>query len=555
MDLPEIRAEVALFLCDSDLCAAALVCKSWHASFIPFLYSNVAWSRSVRHPTADVILTNAHHIRSIYLYVDQSVLGDLIIFADNCTKLETIAVQAIGWGPTNWVHFSAIVQRNTNIKSITIILSGRLGIPLDVMKTLSSASSLRALRIESGGSDVACMEHLLEIAVRLEYLRIVGIHNSGSMSLERWPCFPNMRSLDLNADTKPAAQLQFEMIRRCPELKALCLNIAEENTCSSSDICALFKSHCPLVEKLELWTELLLTDEELALVVDGCGRLICLQIFEPRFGNKAFQSLTRHFSSLKVLTFGRNNEVTSKMAQQIVTRCLHLTSLEGITMDACDILGIAKVEEEEKATVATPTTTNQGTAMYPPSPDWSCTRLESLGLTINGLEGKPQDWNRRVLQQLGKLKQLTALRFDPHCFGPSTQDGLDMRLEAGLDELSSLKQLCHVDFGVEWRKMEEQDIRWMLEAWPELSWMDGNLHRDLEERSRLERILYEENIRGPGMFYEAMEYDTTSLVDAHVGADEFGDEIDFLSSLGIGNNVDWDDGNGNIDDDEEAAQQ
>ncbi|KAF9348115.1 hypothetical protein BGX26_000440 [Mortierella sp. AD094] len=43
LDLPELRALLAIYLDKSQLAAASAVCKSWNDSFTPVLYSKIAW--------------------------------------------------------------------------------------------------------------------------------------------------------------------------------------------------------------------------------------------------------------------------------------------------------------------------------------------------------------------------------------------------------------------------------------------------------------------------------------------------------------------------------
>lgn len=68
---------------------------------------------------------------------------------------------------------------------------------------------------------------------------------------------------------------------------------------------------------------------------------------------------------------------------------------------------------------------------------------------------------------------------------------LDLRLEAGLDVLSSLKRLEIFDFRGLWQQMEEQDVRWMAEALPNLTVVKGDLHHSYEREVALSLILNE----------------------------------------------------------------
>jgi hypothetical protein len=177
--------------------------------------------------------------------------------------------------------------------------------------------------------------------------------------------------------------------------------------------------------------------------------------------------------------------LTSKMTQRIMTSCPSLTDFVGTSLDACDILGIPR---DQEATI-------QEAVMYQKSQDWICTNLKSLSIFICGLEDKPLEWHRGVLQQLARLRKLKILGVSLYHYSVLNHDGLDLRLEAGLGVLSSLECLEEFRFPGLWQQMEEQDVRWMVQAWPELRYVYGKLRYDGKQRSKLHAILNETKLR------------------------------------------------------------
>ncbi|KAF9917600.1 hypothetical protein BGZ65_012821, partial [Modicella reniformis] len=168
--------------------------------------------------------------------------------------------------------------------------------------------------------------------------------------------------------------------------------------------------------------------------------------------------------------------LTSAMAQQIMTSFPNLILFSGVSLDARDLLGIVKDEVTGEEKMVTQ--------------DWICTHIQDLAIFINGLEGKPQEWHRSVLQQIAKLNKLRSLNLAAHRDSPSaiSHDGLNLSLNTGLDSLASLKQLERLNVSGLWQEMEERDVRWMQEAWPNLD-VRGELHHNKRQSKKLERIL------------------------------------------------------------------
>ncbi|KAI8345605.1 hypothetical protein B0O80DRAFT_472576 [Mortierella sp. GBAus27b] len=477
MDLQDIRHAVASFLSNSDLAAAALVCRSWNASFIPFLYSNVEWEDFdyERGPGKDGVERNACYIRHLILLSDPPTM-----FSENCTRLLSLNVGIRMWTIDSYSRIMLIVQNNPGIKSITMTDSKgpehmvasyeRRMMPFrDCLKAILSCSELKAMSITRYGLDSISMGFIFEIAARLECLTLQGSGYTGE-SLERWPCFPSLMKLKLGMEAP--GQFQIGFIRRCPQLKVLNWYCTESNPVPITDVVDTFKIYCPLIEELAL-AHCFWSDQHISWILDNCGQLTSFTLSTGTITslNRTSESLARHFSSLQELDV---YNLTSKVIQNIMTSCPTLRSLRGAKLEASDILG---------------ETTDQATSMQPQPRDWICIKLQRLEFFICGLGDKPLEWNRTVLEGLSRLTKLEVLSVgDPS--GPmESRDGLDLRLEAGLGILESLKQLKELSFWGLWQEMDERDVTWMSDAWPKLELVEGRLHTDRDQRPRLSAIL------------------------------------------------------------------
>ncbi|KAG0366150.1 hypothetical protein BC939DRAFT_146363 [Gamsiella multidivaricata] len=477
MDLPEIRDYLAQFLDDSQLASAAAVCKNWHASFTPFLYRHVEWSDDYKTPSKEAVESNSEHIRTLHLY-DQPI----DFSPEACTRLEHLNFLILIDDPTTWKDLATLVLRNPNLQSITLrALDTKPS--YDFMLAVSTCLRLKILDVHFANLSRNCTDLLLDTCVRLEQLVINGGVMADLSSLDRWPEFPQIQVFDLDIDSGMSVQNQLQMFQKCPRLRSIKWYANQDQPCPTTSICELFSTFCPSLESLELggW---LLPDKDIVKILNSCPRMVSFSVFGPGFGQRALQSLVRHFSHLTSLNLRLCSGATSPMIQTIMTSCPELTYLCANSLNARDILGL-DAEDGEAAI---------GAAECNPH-SWICMNLRSLTLYIYGLEGKPALWQRLVLKQLARMTKLDFLTVGPFEFDPrDSHDGIDLRLETGLDILSSLKLLDRLCFDGLWQQMEEKDVRWMVETWPLLERVEGRVHHSNRRREELEKILKERSI-------------------------------------------------------------
>ncbi|KAF9362004.1 hypothetical protein BGX34_006784 [Mortierella sp. NVP85] len=298
------------------------------------------------------------------------------------------------------------------------------------------------------------------VMANIEYIQYLDLSFSSSASqfeyLYAIPqlCFPSLRKLRLdNTQHNLPISHQLQIIRKCPALRDLIwLNrrFGSYHSYPLDDVCELFKTYCPSVERLDIG-ENMLEDNHLAQILESCRRIKYFFVLPSRFGELAFGSLAKHYEHVQDLQLSGSN-LTSKMAQTIMTNCPNLVRFWGVTLEAKDILGIP----DEDAT---------GDQQGPR--EWVCTKVYLLSIFICGLETKSLDWHQRVFQQLARLDKLLFLVIGPgSSFRGQSGDGLDFRLEAGLNYLGSLKQLAVLDARGLVLPLDTKEAKWITETWP-----------------------------------------------------------------------------------------
>ncbi|KAG0009921.1 hypothetical protein BGZ80_001933 [Entomortierella chlamydospora] len=189
------------------------------------------------------------------------------------------------------------------------------------------------------------------------------------------------------------------------------------------------------------------------------------------------------------------------MVQKILTTCHELMRFDADMLNARDILGLTDIDAEDSEDVEE----EEEGERKSEGRDWVCTKLTFFEIFICGLKDKPLSWHKGVFKQISRLECLEELYVGPcsrikektrrSVFQNKTiWDGLDMRLEAGLDNLSSLKQLVKLGFSYVKQEFDEEDVQWMVASWPNLKGVYGELDTERSEFVRLAAILEERGI-------------------------------------------------------------
>ncbi|KAF9996705.1 hypothetical protein BGZ80_007185, partial [Entomortierella chlamydospora] len=220
------------------------------------------------------------------------------------------------------------------------------------------------------------------------------------------------------------------------------------------------------------------------------------------FGPLALESLLRrHAVNLtEVSLSSRTFTVTSAMVKKILTTCHQLVRFSADMLNARDILGLTDTDAEGSEDIDEEEGGGKNEGR-----NWVCTKLAFFMVFICGLKDKPLSWHRGVFKQISRLERLEELhvgvwddikeKTERSVFQNETiWDSLDMRLEAGLDNLHSLKQLTEIGFYHVKQELGEEDVQWMVTSWPNLKAICGKLNTKRDEFVRLAAILEERDI-------------------------------------------------------------
>ncbi|KAK3822667.1 MAG: hypothetical protein J3Q66DRAFT_329883 [Benniella sp.] len=514
LEVPEILRLVGDFLDYPRLAAATAVCKSWNTTFTPFLYHTLEWSfRFPRHPRSFVVLDNVDHIRVI------KVFSPWIDPLTDCTNLEEVHFD-LDLGDrdrdTSWIPPTTLIRHNPNLTIVCAID------PSNEFLSAAFTCCPQLKRLEFSGADMTSImmtDLLFNVCLRLEELKMVDVTLSvgGHYDIpwDDWPAFPKIKKLWLGITHERywfshQTEQQHGFIKHCPNLESLTWSFSRGllPIREIKDLLSPEKSPCPKIKAFAFhypgfhpplpeigWIETL----------KACNKnLTSFGTRKTVFGELSSKTLIRSLASTLTRLHIRDHATKSVVMMEILSSCPHLVHVTSAgPLDVRDILGVksTKPEDDEDEDWTTSSKSKRKNAVGPPKkqplpksirpPEWACKNLQTLEIGICGLRDKASGWQREVLRQLAKLKQLRVLDVEgPYAetLDEGSRDGLDFRLAGGLDILGNLKMLETLRFGRVWQEMTRQDIDWMARAWPRFSSIQGWVHHEQSQRVKLKKL-------------------------------------------------------------------
>ncbi|KAF9356087.1 hypothetical protein BGX26_005717 [Mortierella sp. AD094] len=520
IDIPEIRHYVGQHLNKAGLIAAAAVCKSWNATFTSFLYSTVSWqatglTREDKKKLA-VFRKHANYVRNMTLKFDSNT-GDDFAALGQFMQLEQVYMDFTSLSFDQfWKWTTTFLAQNPRLNSLKVCFRSYYGmdpIPSGFFEaSLKSFWRLKMIHLFQGLYHFQDLGLLLrETSETLEELDLNAISirdltasetaEGDTLAYLHLPHeFPNLKILSLR--DRASMSLQLALVERRPQLRSLKWTLPEwMYVATTTKLTRILKQRCSLIVELEL-SNLPLRDREIAEVLEGTQPgLVTILFGRSKFGPLALEPLLRqHAVSLtKILLYSKTSTVTSAMIQKILTTCHQLMEFGADRLNARDILGLTEIDTEDDEDEDEDEEEEEGKKKKE-GRDWVCTKLRFFEMFICGLRDKPLSWHRGVFKQISRLERLEELyvgacssikeETPPRIFRTKTiWDGLDMRLEAGLDSLSSLKQLVDLGFDSTKQELEEKDVQWMVKSRPNLVSVFGELNTKRSKFVKLGAIL------------------------------------------------------------------
>lgn len=280
----------------------------------------------------------------------------------------------------------------------------------------------------------------------------------------------------LTVDRNDARDHDLRVLRGCRGLTRLWWSNNIEDFPVDAFVPCLEQSTWPLLEDLAL-DKVTHSDEDFSAIILHVPHLKHLRLNSTTFGPMCFERLrVRHFDTLRTLRMEVCSRFSSRMALNVLLHCPHLEDFKARHVSADDLLAT-------------------------PQP-WACRGLRRLEVSFDGYIDGLEFSNWLVFEQLSKLTLLEEIDLRSkdnwgHIRTDLLTGMLQWKLDFGLEQLSALRQLRSLRFDKKAQDMNKRDVEWMLDHWPLLETIYGDLSKDWELERELTKF-----VRGRGIFRE-----------------------------------------------------
>ncbi|KAI1315258.1 hypothetical protein EDD11_001039 [Mortierella claussenii] len=511
IELPEILHYLAPLVSLQDQLSCVRVCRQWHASFTPFIWSTFTvpdnWSLSPSRPSSpfpslEVLKRHAHFIRSLTL----GATAGLQPFLERCVSLKMLVVHGCHIRdphPDLWDKWMVdLVRRNPGIEWIMFGFEDTSAPSTAFLKALPEACPQLKRYESSMGKyeDADQVEALMQLFGKLEcvssryewFVRLPDVKRTAS-----WR-FPALKDLTLKDLRGLSTEGQVEWMCQCPRLQHLKWTMAKDRYFPVPTFCRLIPKACPELSKLQMDGCGLRHANDIGKMLGAMTRLDLLAVTGSRISQETFKSLSRHFGTLRCVDLMYCSQVKSWMVQTMLEEAQGLERLQCQELKMTDIVHGKKWRAQGMKQMEVNIRSSRGQR--------SSQKAIRHGMNGGGGGGGAGvvagDMERQeailmeeqwaTFEQLSKLTLLEELSSGPRRWGCGPRRaGVIYRIESGMDQLRTLTRLRVLKMGECFQAMTEQDVRWIGDHLKQLHKVDGVFSMDRQQHLKMAHGLRE----------------------------------------------------------------
>ncbi|KAF9309288.1 hypothetical protein BG003_009934 [Podila horticola] len=436
--LPEVVAEVAEYLTRDEATIPSRVSRAFLQAFGPVVWRACAIGLQGQRPSLQGLIRNAHNIRN--LSYDDALSLDYLSLP--CTQLTSLKICRVAGSDsdTKWHHLAELVKQNRRLHTLHISDRSRSA-TLEFWSSLAYCSTLRTVDVQSADMDEEQFAALWNGCKSMQSLKCHHIRVKNSLTTaQRYLLEPRPTLKKLSFANFANVQL----LKLCPNLHA----ISWYNNEFDCDI--LLEELATLLQdgqlrQLESLSMSYATDQALSQCLKLMYQIKKVSSHHGNIGTLSFHAMSRHLRMLEHLYIPSDSTMPSEMILSILESCPRLIYLQATRVAATEVMK---------------------------AKPWVSLDLKALHLGIT-IDSNDQEiirlQSRSVFERLSKLTRLTQLTLHgPHEIGNDDEQGLDLTLEGGLEQLATIKDLVYLDFDHTIQDMSDTDVAWIAENWKEL---------------------------------------------------------------------------------------
>ncbi|KAF8976308.1 hypothetical protein BGZ46_008368 [Entomortierella lignicola] len=464
LELPEIRHALAKFLDRYDILKCILVSKSWYATFNPYIWStiNLYWNKI----DPDVLSRNRHFVKDICFIHDISDQQKQIHFPN----IQSLHISCRPHTDQDqYADFLDIHRQSITLFEFNIRFSP---ISQRLWESVLALPELKDLSLLDNHYGFNPIPRFWEVCSRIESL---AMHPNFlpdkplPNSLSSTAVFPRLKRLEFKLHFSDDIDRYWDIFTCFPNLVSFtCVRGLRDD--DNIDINGFAKRMA-----LGSWTWLQeltalgcqISDHNLALIISNMRQVKKLLVTGAEFGQLALEALRPHFPHLKELDISHPEIDMGLTIVEILKSC---SQLEKLT--AFRIMGSQITDRDI----------------------WGCKEsLRTLQLGFSLAEAIPEKYEQQQLifkkiSELRNLERLDITNFEIPGTGPEST--LDLRLEMGLGQLETLRNMRELVFNYTKQFINVEEVKWMLNRWPKLSSVQGVFNLDTDVDRDLKTMLH-----------------------------------------------------------------
>ncbi|KAG0246447.1 hypothetical protein B0O80DRAFT_493171 [Mortierella sp. GBAus27b] len=461
LEIPEITHLICSRLDNRDLATCVRVSKGWHNLFLSYLWRKIVLrtdKNGIHQPCSSDIYHHRHLIHDLTLQDGPPEYENFQY--PNLRKLK------ITCGHPQRRDISLDIANM--FPSLVHLSLNRMNLTAGIWSTLSGHPRCKSLVLEDCKVEGESQSGFWRACTGLESLTVIAV----SVPERNVPAgieFPKLSYLWVWNMVAWDSVSELGLFLRCPRLKVMSwhtpFSAADPIRRQVSKL--VQKNQWPHLESLCL--EDGFQDTDLAAIIEGAGSLSRINIGRPELGEESFKQLGHFFSTLTRVDLEYCLSLTSSMIRDMLCGCPRLETLKVTDIHARDIA--------------------QGGP-------WSCQQLRHLVICIVFHELE-QDLHQVVFERLSTLVRLECLELSYPCEDKPDHRGLQFRLDRGMGQLASLRQLrdiCYISNRYSGPQIGKEEVNWILDNWKSLARMRGSLNENMALNNEVKEELRRQGI-------------------------------------------------------------
>ncbi|KAG0320129.1 hypothetical protein BG000_003688 [Podila horticola] len=432
---PELLISIAEYLTPGEAKAPSVVCRSWHDIFESVIWRTYDIAPRTSVPSLETRAKYARHTKTLMFFGhDMDIQDDLLVPYTQLTRISFNGPSRPNLHQEHMCsHLVRIIENNQQLQDLTIS-EKNLRVPAEVWSAIELLPELRELHVRDISKDVKGWEALWNGCQGLRTLAIYVAYVRGSAKLddEVLEMHPELQSFTLQEpDFLP-------LLRRCPNLRHVSWESNGSYDRFMDELVNLLRGG--KLQNLESLRTRRTDIQQLVSALTAMNHIKEVSVDNAGSENVSYHLpchvLTEHFATLQKLTLPNNAVIPDGFVARVLASCPLLT------------------------TVALPKTTASEIISGEP---WVCSRLARFMICIEIQDSEREtirNQSREIFGRLSKLPSLIVLNIGPAEHAPIVQ-GLDLRLESGIDQLLTLTRLERLNFYLTIQDMSAEDVAWM----------------------------------------------------------------------------------------------